>query len=54
MKLVWRGRNYRSKAAKAEAVVREGLAEHCSKDMEMLWLFSNTQHERTLIAQLKE
>lgn len=53
MKLVWRGRNSYAKAEKAEKAVRAGLAEHCSEDMEMLWLFSNTQHERTLIAQLK-
>ncbi len=52
LKLAWRSRNSNGKAEKAERAVREVLGAQCAADMEIIWLFSNTVHERTLVARL--
>jgi hypothetical protein len=52
LKLAWRSRKSAGKAEKAERAVREVLAAQIAPHMEIVWLFSNTVHERTLIARL--
>lgn len=50
LKLVWQGKDAH---IKGEAAARKALHGQVEEGLEVLWLFSNTMNERTVVARLR-